>query len=400
MTSGFAGRVPTLWHGPGIARRMTRQLTAGREALVIADPAAVLPLPTGRSVRTRTLDTGRADVRAVLAIAREMMDRPPEVVVAVGGGSILDAGKIAALALARGHLLDYAIGHARLSALTVLPDALPPVDLVAVPTTLGTSSETNGVGILTNERGSRLIVGRALRPRHALVDPWNFSTLSPGAVREGALEAFLRIAGAATSVQRSPRADSDAVALGRALLETAAHDAGSPSGRQRLARLSGATQRSAALRGGDPFSARHWYLANEVSSHLGVRKMVATAAVIGAVWRRIGAGDARWGDRESLADFWARVAHAVALPLDPADGIDALLERWRIPSPPRPAAALLHSIAEAAEQSWGGRRPMLHGLDAGDLRAVLGDGRWSLRNAAAKAGRSTKEGGERDGTTQ
>lgn len=377
MTSAFAGRVPTLWHGRGVARRTVEHLTAGRETLVIADSAVAVPFPAERAAGTIHVDAPSMDVTVVVSLAREIVRRSPNVIVAVGGGTVLDASKIAALTLAPGRVFEYAIGHASEAALTLLPDAPPPVDLVAVPTTLGTSSETNNVGILKNDSGYRLIVGRSLRPRHALIDPCNLTTLTQAAVREGALEAFLRLAGASTSARRTARANSDAVALGRTLLETVGRDAASTAGRLRLARVSAATQRSAALRGHDPYSARHWYLANEISFALGVRKMVATAAVVAAIWRRICWGDSRWGDRESLDDFWTRVAGAALLPLDPPAGIGALIERWGIPLPPRPTARDVTRIASATEKAWGRRHPMLRDLVADDFRDVLRDSCWS-----------------------
>lgn len=377
MTAEFSGRVPTLWHGRGASRRMTEGLPAGRETLVIADSGVAPPFLAALAARTIRVDASSVDVTTVSTIAQEIVRREPRVVVAVGGGSVLDVGKIAALALADGRVLDYAIAHAATSALTFLPDAPPPVDVVAVPTTLGTSSETNSVGILKNVNGYRLIVGRSLRPRHAVIDPCNLITLTPAAVREGALEAFLRLAGASTTPGRSDRCDTDAVVIGRALLETATRDADSPAGRLRLARLSAATQRSGALRGPDPYSARHWYLANEVAHALHVRKMLATAAVIAAVWRRICAGDARWGDRRSLQDFWSRVAHAGALPLEPHIGIAALIDRWGIGTPPPPTAQEIDHIAVAAEECWGDRSPMLRGLVATDFSDVLHDSSWS-----------------------
>nr|WP_025104238.1 MULTISPECIES: daptide-type RiPP biosynthesis dehydogenase [Microbacterium] len=375
MTVPFTARVPTLWHGPR-ARETMAALTAGRDTLVIADAAVARPLPAAASARTMTVDASGVDELGVVLIADELVRRPPEVIVAVGGGSVLDASKIAALALSRGRLLDFALRHAATSALTILPDAPPPVDIVAMPTTLGTSSETNSVAILRNRCGARLLVGRPLRPRHAVLDPDQLATLTPAAVREGALEAFLRVAGASTS-PRTARADRDARILGRALLEAAARDVMSTTGRLRLARLSAATQRTAALRGSDPYSARHWYLANEVAFHLGVRKMPATAAVIAAVWRRIGAGDPRWGDRGSLDAFWAGVAAGTALPRDPAAGIAAVVDQGGLPSPPRPSAREIDRIAAAVETAWGDHRPMLRGVRAADVRAVLHDSRWS-----------------------
>ncbi|PRB11782.1 daptide-type RiPP biosynthesis dehydogenase [Microbacterium sp. MYb62] len=377
MTSDFAGRVPTLWHGQGIARQMTTRLAAGRETLVIVDAALTVPVVAGCSVKTMKVHAASADVSVVRTIAREIVRRPPELIVAVGGGSVLDASKIAALALVPGRVFDYALGHASRSALTLLPDAPPPVDIVAVPTTLGTSSETNSVGILRNECGYRLIVGRSLRPRHALIDPCNLVTLSRETAREGALEAFLRLAGASTSSRRSARSRRDAIALGKALLEAGTRDHGSAAGRLHLARLSAATQRSAALRGPDPYSARHWYVANEVAFVLGIRKMSATAAVIAAVWRRIRSGDTRWGDAASLDDFWARSTAGSTLPLDPPTGVAALIERWGIPCPPAPTAHDIGLIAAATESSWGNRKPMLPGLVADDFGDVLRDSCWS-----------------------
>jgi hypothetical protein len=376
MTTGFAGRLPTLWHGEGTAHETTTLLTAGRETLMIVDSAITVPSPGGHPTRTIQVDAPSADVTAVVALARQIARRPPEVIVAVGGGTVLDASKIAALVLAPGRVFDFAIGHASRSALTFLPHAPAPVDIVAVPTTIGTSSETNSVGILKNDSGYRLIVGLALRPRHAVIDPCTLTTLTHAAVREGALEAFLRLAGASTSSRRSARQIRDALALGRAILDAEARDSHSPAGRMRLARLSAATQRSAALRGRDPYSARHWYVANEVSFLLGVRKIVATAAVIAAVWRRICSGDVRWGDRDGLEGFWAGVAGGMALPLDPPSGIAALIERWGIEHPPKPSAPDIDRIAIATEAAWGHRRPMLPGLVADDFRDVLHRSAW------------------------
>lgn len=375
MSPEFTGRVPTLWHGRGVARQVVERLVAGREALVIADSAMTsIPL---RSTRTMRLDVLSTDVTTVETIAREILRFRPEVIVAVGGGTVLDAVKIAALGAGDNRMLDYVIAHATRSALTMVPDAAPPMDVIAVPTTLGTSSETNSVGILRNDIGYRLVIGRALRPRHAVIDADNLLSLPCAAVREGALEVLLRLAGAETSALRNARARSDAVAIGRALLDAGDLDCASPRARLRLARLSAATQRTAALRGADPFSARHWYVANEVAFALGVRKMVATAAIIAEVWSRIDAGDTRWGDRKALREYWAQLACGAALPRDPPSGIAALIQRWAIARPPEPTAHDLRRISVATQAAWGDRLPMLRQLAAVDIRDVLRDSRWS-----------------------
>nr|WP_194765256.1 daptide-type RiPP biosynthesis dehydogenase [Microbacterium sp. UFMG61] len=377
MTARFTGRVPTLWHGRGITSQMITHLSSGREALVIADSSVSSYVPVGASRRVIEIDARTANVETVMKTAREVVHHKPEVIVAVGGGTVLDASKLSALALARERVFDFAVERAARSALTFLPDVPLPVELVAVPTTLGTSSETNSVGILKNETGFRLVVGRSLRPRHAIIDPCNLMTLSRSAVREGTMEAFLRLAGASTSSAQSDRSRNDAVALGRALLDAGTTDSRSASVRLRIARLSAATQRSGALRGNHPYSARHWYIANEVAFALGVRKMVATAAVIAAVWGRICSGDPRWGDRGNLERFWARIAEGTGLPLDPSSGISAVVRRWGLALPPRPTGGEVGLIAVAIERCWGDRLPMLPGLGADDFSELLRDSLWS-----------------------
>nr|WP_201471335.1 daptide-type RiPP biosynthesis dehydogenase [Microbacterium hydrocarbonoxydans] len=379
MTARFTGRVPTLWHGQGITSQMVTRLISGRVALVIADSSISSSLPVRASTRVIEMDARTTNVETVVRTAREVVHRKPDVIVAVGGGTVLDASKLSALALARERVFDFVVERSSRSALTFIPDVPLPVDLVAVPTTLGTSSETNSVGILKNEVGFRLVVGRSLRPRHAIIDPCNLMTLSPSAVREGTMEALLRLAGASTSSRQSDRARHDAIALGRALLDAGSTDSPSASARLRVARLSAATQRTGALRGKDPYSARHWYIANEVAFVLGVRKMVATAAVIAAVWGRICSGDPRWGDRGSLERFWARIAEGMALPLDPSSGIATVIHRWGLTLPQRPTAGEADRITVAIERCWGDRLPMLPGLRADDFSELLRDSLWSSK---------------------
>ena len=78
MTPEFTGRVPTLWHGRGVARQLTKRLTAGRETLVIADSALTVPVLIAGSARTVRLDARSIDVTTVVTIAQEIVRRPPE----------------------------------------------------------------------------------------------------------------------------------------------------------------------------------------------------------------------------------------------------------------------------------------------------------------------------------
>ena len=74
--------------------------------------------------------------------------------------------------------------------------------------------------------------------------------------------------------------------------------------------------------GRDPCACKGWYLANELSTGLGLRKMTAAAAVLPPLWQRVVEGDARWGSARRLQRLWKALAsaHRPALPADPVEG--------------------------------------------------------------------------------
>jgi len=96
------------------------------------------------------------------AIAREF---GPDVVVAIGGGSALDAAKLIALLAAHGGPLSRYYGE------NLVPG--PVVPIVALPTTAGTGSEVTPVAVVSDP-GRELKVGISspfLVPAAAIVDP-------------------------------------------------------------------------------------------------------------------------------------------------------------------------------------------------------------------------------------
>lgn len=116
------------------------------------------------------------DPDADLAIdgARKAAEAGADVVVGLGGGSVIDAAKgIAALARMGGNLWDYTGAN---------PDSRPvtqSLPLVAVPTTAGTGTEVTAVAVFTHHGVGPVpefpvkasINGPAVRPEVALVDP-------------------------------------------------------------------------------------------------------------------------------------------------------------------------------------------------------------------------------------
>jgi len=106
--------------------------------------------------------------------ARRLNQAGADVVVGLGGGSVIDAAKgIAVLARMGGNLWDYTSANPESRPIT---EAVP---LVAVPTTAGTGTEVSAVAVFTHQGVSSIpdmplkasVSGPAVRPQVALVDP-------------------------------------------------------------------------------------------------------------------------------------------------------------------------------------------------------------------------------------
>lgn len=109
----------------------------------------------------------------------------PEVVVALGGGSAIDAGKGILLGLSTGEKVEpYLLGH--------LPITHVDIPLVAIPTTAGTGSETNWAAILTDESTGTKTSFRhkGFFPAIAIVDPQLTMSLSPETTVETGFDVF------------------------------------------------------------------------------------------------------------------------------------------------------------------------------------------------------------------
>ncbi|WP_119069225.1 iron-containing alcohol dehydrogenase family protein [Rubrobacter indicoceani] len=123
------------------------------------------------------------------------------VVVAVGGGSAMDAAKGIALHATNG-------GRAEEMGLGPAPerDGLP---VVAVPTTAGTGSETNAFGVITSvESGRKFYVGHdSVKPRASILDPEMTVGLPPGPTAATGIDALSHALEAMMSKNGNPYAD-------------------------------------------------------------------------------------------------------------------------------------------------------------------------------------------------
>ncbi len=108
----------------------------------------------------------------------------PDLIVGLGGGSVLDAAKaIALLATNPGNIEDYE-GRGKYK--------IPPLPVLAIPTTCGTASEVTWVSVITHtERKFKMsIKGPQMFPAVALVDPDLLLTLPPALVASTGMDAF------------------------------------------------------------------------------------------------------------------------------------------------------------------------------------------------------------------
>lgn len=118
----------------------------------------------------------KATVMAGAAAARE---NGCDFIVALGGGSVMDCSKgIAMMATNPGDLWDYVLfgtGGKK-------PVQQTPLPIVAITTTAGTGSETDGGGVITNPETNEktaIFAGTQLFPKLAIVDPELMTSVPP-----------------------------------------------------------------------------------------------------------------------------------------------------------------------------------------------------------------------------
>ena len=125
-----------------------------------------------------------------------------DMVIAIGGGSIMDCAKgIAFMAVNEGDINDYIFN--RKSSDNALP-------LIVIPTTCGTGSEGNGFGVLTNpETGDKKSLRcNAIVPKVSIVDPAVMGTMPPHVLASVGFDALCHNIEAYTSKTAQPFTDA------------------------------------------------------------------------------------------------------------------------------------------------------------------------------------------------
>jgi alcohol dehydrogenase class IV len=212
MTFEFATAARIVF-GPGVLKEISSAVKAlGPHVLLVtghdtarAEPLEILLLKAGLEI-TRFTVAGEPTVEIVRQGSRHARQLKCDLVVAMGGGSAMDAGKaIAALAANSGDLMDYLEVVGRGQSLTKA--SLP---LITIPTTAGTGAEVSRNAVISvPEHGVKASLRSPLMlARLALVDPELTLSLPPQITAVTGLDALTQLIESFVSHRANPLTDS------------------------------------------------------------------------------------------------------------------------------------------------------------------------------------------------
>lgn len=215
----------------------------GKRALVVTsnDPERAAPLldvlaEQGVSAATFPI-MEEPSINRVQEGVRQAQESTCDLVISMGGGSAIDAGKaIAAFVTNTGDIFDYleVIGKGK-------PITAPPLPFIAIPTTAGTGAEVTRNAVLASpEHRVKVSVRSAmLLPRVAVIDPELTYNLPPKITASTGLDALTQVIEPFTSNAANPLTDAicrEGIMRGRSLER--AFSSGDPQARQDMATVS------------------------------------------------------------------------------------------------------------------------------------------------------------------
>lgn len=150
--------------------------------------------------------SGEPTFESVRTLVSEAKSAMPDVLVAMGGGSVIDTAKAVAMLLANGgDPLDYAevIGQGR----SISKPSLP---LVAIPTTAGAGAEAtrNAVLVEPAKKAKVSLRSHLMLPRLAIIDPMTTISLPPTVTAATGMDALSQLIEAFVSVKANPATDA------------------------------------------------------------------------------------------------------------------------------------------------------------------------------------------------
>ena len=198
--------------GPGTCNDVARVAAGlGRRVMVVigrtverAEP--LLNQLAGIGLKTTCFQVkGEPTIKMVLEGVRQARAADSELVIGLGGGSVIDTGKvIAALLTNDGELMDYleVVGRGQ-------PLQRTPAPYIAVPTTAGTGAEVTRNAVVESPEHKVKVSMRSplMLPYMAVVDPELTYTMPPDITAATGLDALTQLLEAFVSQQSNPLTD-------------------------------------------------------------------------------------------------------------------------------------------------------------------------------------------------
>lgn len=160
---------------------------------------------------------------ALCRLGAEMLERVrPDTIIAVGGGSVLDAAKAMRLfwehpeVTLRELALPWLDPRKRVAE---YPQTVHKARLIAMPTTSGTGSEVSPGAVITVGDRKMSLIDYTLTPDTAIVDPMLTRSLPPGSTADTGIDALTHAVEAAVSIFASPFSDAFCVQAARLIFE-------------------------------------------------------------------------------------------------------------------------------------------------------------------------------------
>lgn len=198
--------------GPGTIQEVgPRAAEMGRRAFVLTgrSPKRATPLVEqlqGQGVECTTFSVSEEPTTAMASEGVEQARQAGcDLVVGIGGGSVIDTGKVvAALLTNRGRLMDYLEVIGAGQHLTNMP-----VPYITIPTTAGTGAEVTRNAVLRSpEKHVKVSMRSAsMLPRLAIVDPELTHSMPPAVTASTGLDAITQLMEAYVSNQSNPLTD-------------------------------------------------------------------------------------------------------------------------------------------------------------------------------------------------
>lgn len=218
MTPFSIGRLPRIEFGAGAARKLPELAeTYGRTLLLVLGAGSFLrsplasPLLDGLRARGLSVETlnvpGEPSPELVDSAVADFRAQGIDLVVGIGGGSVLDAAKAIAGLLKPGNsVMDHLEGVG-----PELPYRGPATPFIAVPTTAGTGSEATKNAVLSRhgpDGFKKSFRDDKLMAEYALVDPDLLATCPPDLIAANGMDAFTQLLESFVSLRSNPMTDA------------------------------------------------------------------------------------------------------------------------------------------------------------------------------------------------